>query len=55
MLQARPGGFVLIGNGMAADGTFHNVHTPHYDFNDDILTLGAAYWVSLVRHELGTN
>jgi hippurate hydrolase len=53
MLNARPGGFVLIGNGMAADGSFHNVHTPLYDFNDDILTLGAAYWVSLVGHELG--
>jgi amidohydrolase len=52
MLQAKPGGFMLIGNGMAPDGTFHNVHTPHYDFNDDILTLGSAYWVSLVRHEL---
>jgi amidohydrolase len=53
MLQARPGGFVLIGNGMAPDGAFHNVHTPQYDFNDDILTLGSAYWVSLVCHELG--
>jgi amidohydrolase len=52
MLQAKPGGFVLIGNGMTPDGTFHNVHTPHYDFNDDILTLGSAYWVSLVRQEL---
>jgi hippurate hydrolase len=52
MLQAKPGGFVFIGNGMAPDGTYHNVHTPHYDFNDDILTLGSAYWVSLVRQEL---
>ncbi len=54
MLDARPGGFVLIGNGMAPDGSFHNVHTPRYDFNDAILTLGAAYWVSLVGQELGT-
>jgi hippurate hydrolase len=53
MLQARPGGFVLIGNGMAADGSFNNVHTPNYDFNDDIITLGAGYWVSLVAQELG--
>jgi len=53
MLEARPGGFVMIGNGMAEDGGFHNVHTPGYDFNDDILTLGAAYWVQLVRAELG--
>jgi hippurate hydrolase len=53
MLEARPGGFIMIGNGMPEDG-FHHVHTPGYDFNDAILTLGAAYWVQLVRTELGT-
>jgi len=52
MLEARPGGFVLIGNGVEADGSFHNVHTPGYDFNDNILALGAAYWVKLVQMEL---
>ncbi|MDB5592993.1 amidohydrolase [Enterovirga sp.] len=52
MLQVKPGAFLFIGNGVAPDGTFHAVHTPHYDFNDDILTLGAGYWVSLVRQEL---
>ena len=40
------------GNGVEADGSFHNVHTPGYDFNDDILALGAAYWVKLVQTEL---
>jgi hippurate hydrolase len=54
MLEARPGSFVMIGNGMAADGTFHNVHTPDYDFNDDLIAIGAAYWVQLVRTELGS-
>jgi hippurate hydrolase len=53
MLEARPGAFVMIGNGAAADGSFHNVHTPLYDFNDALLPLGAAYWVGLVREELG--
>jgi hippurate hydrolase len=52
MLQKRPGSFMFIGNGVAEDGSFHNVHTPLYDFNDEILTLGAAYWVSLVEKEL---
>ncbi len=52
MLESRPGGFVMIGNGVEPDGSFHNVHTPLYDFNDQILTLGAGYWVSLVRQEL---
>jgi hippurate hydrolase len=52
MLEARPGGFIMIGNGVAPDGSFHNVHTPGYDFNDEIITLGAGYWVSLVQEEL---
>ncbi len=53
MLNARPGGFIMIGNGVAKDGKVHHVHTPSYDFNDDILTLGVAYWVRLVGAELG--
>ena len=53
MLQKKPGVFMRIGNGLSADGSFHNVHTPHYDFNDAILPLGAAYWASLVQQELG--
>jgi hippurate hydrolase len=52
MLEAKPGGFVMIGNGVAPDGSFHNVHTPLYDFNDEIITIGAGYWVSLVQKEL---
>jgi len=55
MLEARPGGFVLIGAGVHPDGSFHNVHTPGYDFNDQILTLGAGYWVSLVQEELAAS
>jgi amidohydrolase len=53
MLNARPGAFILIGAGANPDGSFHDVHTPRYDFNDEILTLGAGYWVSLVQEELG--
>ncbi len=52
MLQVKPGAFIFVGNGVKPDGSFHSVHTPHYDFNDDIITLGASYWVSLVRQEL---
>jgi hippurate hydrolase len=52
MLQQKPGVFMRIGNGINADGSFHNVHTPKYDFNDDTLVLGAAYWASLVQQEL---
>jgi hippurate hydrolase len=53
MLEKRPGAFIMIGAGAAPDGSYHNLHTPLYDFNDEILTLGAAYWVSLVGKELG--
>lgn len=53
MLEQRPGAFIMIGNGVNADGSYHNVHTPRYDFNDAILCTGAAYWVSVVNEELG--
>jgi metal-dependent amidase/aminoacylase/carboxypeptidase family protein len=52
MLRVRPGAFIFIGNGVQPDGTHHAVHTPLYDFNDEIIPLGVAYWVSLVRQEL---
>jgi hippurate hydrolase len=52
MLEAKPGAFIMIGNGVAETGRTHSLHTPHYDFNDDIIPLGAAYWVTLVQHEL---
>lgn len=52
MLEKRPGAIIGIGNGVNPDGTWHALHTPKYDFNDEILPLGAAYWVSIVRQEL---
>jgi hippurate hydrolase len=47
MLQQKPGCYAWIGNGPTAGGCL--LHNPHYDFNDDILSLGAAYWVKLVE------
>jgi hippurate hydrolase len=47
MLQARPGCYVWLGNGPAENG--RNLHSPRYDFNDEILPVGAAYWVRLVE------
>ena len=52
MLNERPGAFILIGNGANADGSIHDLHTPLYDFNDDILCLGATYWCALALTEL---
>lgn len=53
MLQKKPGCYAWIGNGSTAGGCL--LHNPHYDFNDDNLTLGAAYWVSLVEKILVVN
>ncbi len=50
MLEKVPGAYILIGNGKGA--AHASVHTPTYDFNDDILATGAAYWVALVEEEL---
>ena len=47
MLQKKPGAYVLLGAGPGA-----MVHNAHYDFNDEILGTGAAYWASLAEHEL---
>ena len=48
-LQHRPGCFFRLGNG--EEGA--RLHNPKYDFNDDILTTGAAYWTRLVQRYLG--
>ena len=47
MLQGRPGCYACIGNGPADDG--RGLHSASYDFNDEILPLGAAYWVRLAE------
>ncbi len=51
MLQRRPGAYILIGNGTGTNGGCM-VHNPHYDFNDEILEIGASYWVSLAKRFL---
>lgn len=50
MLQEKPGCYVWIGNGSSAGDCL--LHNPNYDFNDDILPVGAAYWAKLVETEL---
>lgn len=51
MLEKVPGAYAAIGNG--ASDKHHFVHTPKYDFNDEIIADGVAYWVNLVQAELG--
>jgi amidohydrolase len=47
MLQQKPGCYLWIGNGASNNNCL--LHNPHYDFNDEILPTGAAYWVKLVE------
>ena len=51
MAQKVPGCFVRIGQADGARGTAP-AHTVHYDFNDDILPIGASLWATLVEQEL---
>ena len=51
MLLERPGCYLFIGNGEGDHAV--ECHNPHYDFNDDILPIGARYWVNLVEDIFG--
>jgi hippurate hydrolase len=53
MLQEKPGCYLWIGNGPSANSCI--LHNPHYDFNDEILTIGTTYWVKLVELALNAN
>ena len=47
MLQQKPGCYIWLGgNTPETKGLLHH---PEYDFNDNILSTGAAYWIRLVQ------
>jgi hippurate hydrolase len=50
MLQARPGAYVFLGQGGGPSGCF--LHNPGYDFNDEVIPLGAGYLAALVEESL---
>ena len=58
-LQKMPGCYVAIGNGSGDHRSAGHglgpclLHGPSYDFNDDIIPIGASYWVRLVEHWFG--
>ncbi|MEJ8838286.1 M20 aminoacylase family protein [Ramlibacter sp. AN1133] len=53
MLEEVPGAYGFIGNG--ADGKPGiNLHNAAYDFNDDILGLGARFWDRMAREWLAS-
>ena len=58
MLQAKPGAYCFIANGdgghrdLGHGGGPCTLHNPSYDFNDDLIPLGATYWVRLAEEWL---
>jgi len=48
MLQEKPGCYLLLGNDGEGPGGC-GLHNPNYDFNDEILPIGASYWARLVE------
>jgi hippurate hydrolase len=52
MLQRVPGCYFFVGNGAAGTPGACMVHNPGYDFNDDLIADGAAFWCALVGETL---
>ena len=51
---AVPGCFILMGNGQEGP-CGQPLHSKDYDFNDDLLPIGVAFWAQLVRDRLPVN
>ena len=52
MLEERKGAYIWLGAGEAVAGKM--LHNTSYDFNDEILPVGASYWARLVESELAS-
>ncbi|WP_119392395.1 M20 aminoacylase family protein [Taklimakanibacter lacteus] len=50
MLEAVPGCYFMLGNGAAEPRRM--LHTPGYDFNDELLVIGASLWGRMVERFL---
>jgi hippurate hydrolase len=50
MLQARPGAYIFLGQGGGPNNCY--LHNPGYDFNDEVIPLGAGYLAALVEESL---
>jgi amidohydrolase len=50
MLLARPGAYLFLGQGGGPGACF--LHNPSYDFNDDVIPLGAGYLAALAEASL---
>ncbi|CAF4629340.1 unnamed protein product [Rotaria sp. Silwood2] len=50
MLLKRPGAFIFMG--INDEKASVKLHSPTYNFNDDAIPFGVAYWINLVQQEL---
>jgi hippurate hydrolase len=50
MLNAKQGSYIMLGGARGKDDA--NLHHPRYDFNDEILPVGASYWATLAEQLL---
>lgn len=50
MLEKKPGAYIWLGAGGGEEGA--QLHNTGYDFNDELLPMGASYWVNLVESEM---
>jgi len=53
MLEECKGAYIWLGGGEAVVGKM--LHNTSYDFNDEVLPIGASYWARLVETELPLN
>ncbi|MBO9450220.1 amidohydrolase [Tropicibacter sp. R16_0] len=47
MLEARPGAFIILGNGDSA-----GLHHPEYNFNDEIIPIGCSWFAEMVERRM---
>lgn len=52
MLEKKPGAYIFMGNGGIDQGSPCMLHNPGYDFNDQAIKWGVAYWCQLVEQLL---
>ncbi len=50
MLNAKQGAYLMLGGARGSDDPL--LHHPRYDFNDEILPVGASWWATLVEQQL---
>ncbi|MBS9716728.1 M20 aminoacylase family protein [Pseudohalocynthiibacter aestuariivivens] len=47
MLNARPGAYILVGNGDTA-----MVHHPEYNFDDEVIPAGCSWWAGIIESRM---